>query len=222
MLHTVKDLRGDRIAARDGNIGKLDQLYFDDADWRVRYFVVDAGSWLEGRKVLISPVCIDRNKSSEHAIAVALSRAQVEHSPDIDADKPVDRQYEEAYARYYGIPLYWAAPEAGALPTLEQSEQNARRLKEAERRASQSHLRSSDDVVGYSIRATDGKIGHVEDLRIDDRNWAVADLVVDTRDWLPGKKVLIPPSAVDEIDWSTREVRLRVRRDEVQRASPAT
>jgi len=221
MLHNANDLRGDRIAARDGDIGKVDELYFDDEDWRVRYFVVDTGDWLEARKVLISPASIDRSKSSEDAIAVALTRDQVEHSPGIDADKPVDRQYEEAYARYYGYPFYWAPPEAGVPPPLERSGTRAKELKEAERKAAQSHLRSSDDVVGYSIQAVDGKIGHIEDIRVDDGNWAVSDLVVDTRDWLPGKKVLVPPSAVEAIDWSTREVRLRLTRADVDRACRA-
>jgi sporulation protein YlmC with PRC-barrel domain len=221
MLHNVKDFRGDKIAARDGEIGKIDQVYFDDQDWRVRYFVVDTGGWLSGRKVLISPASVDRSKSGEDAIAVGLSRAQVERSPGVDADKPVDRQYEEAYARYYGYPLYWAPPEMAGMPALERSDEQRQKLKETERKAAQSHLRSSSDLVGYSIRAADGRIGHVDDLRIDDRNWAVSDLVVDTRDWLPGKKVLVPPSAVEGIDWTSKEVRLRMRREEVDRACPA-
>ena len=221
MLHNLKDLRGDRIAATDGEIGSVDQVYFDDQDWRVRYFVVDTGGWLSGRKVLISPVSIDRSKSSEDAIAVGLSRDQVEHSPGIDADKPVDRRYEEAYARYYGQPLYWAPPEAGVMPPPPADGKAARKLKEAEREAAESHLRSSGEVVGYSIHAADGSIGHVADIRVDDRNWAVSDLVVDTRDWLPGRKVLVPPSAVERIDWSTREVRLRLRREDVERSCPA-
>jgi sporulation protein YlmC with PRC-barrel domain len=217
----MKDIRGDKIAARDGEIGRVDQVYFDDDSWRVRYFVVDTGGWLSGRKVLISPVSVGRSKSSDDALAVALSREQVERSPDIDADKPVDRRYEEAYARYYGIPLYWAAPEAAAVTSLERSAERARKLEEAEHKASESHLRSSDEVIGYSIEAVDGKIGHVEDLRIDDRNWAIADLVVDTGDWLPGKKVLVPPTAVKDIDWSARAVRLRMSRQDVDRACPA-
>ena len=221
MLHNVSDLRGDKIAARDGEIGKLDQVYFDDEAWRVRYFVVDTGGWLSGRKVLVSPVSIDRSKSNEHAIAVGLSRDQVEHSPGIEADKPVDRQLEEAHARHYGYSLYWASPELAGTTALERSGDSARELKKAERKAERSHLRSSDEVIGYSIQALDGKVGHVEDLRLDDRNWAVSDLVVDTRDWLPGRKVLVPPSAVENIDWSTREVRLRMSRADVERSSPA-
>jgi uncharacterized protein YrrD len=221
MLHKVKDLRGDKIAARDGEIGQVDQVYFDDQDWRVRYIVVDTGGWLSGRKVLISPVSIDRAKSSENAIAVGLSREQVKHSPSIDADKPVDRQYEEAYARHYGISLYWAPPEEAAMPAVERSGERARQLRQAERKAGESHLRSSGEVIGYSIHAADGAIGHVDDILVDDRNWAIADLVVDTRDWLPGRKVRVPPSAIDDIDWESKEVRIRMRRAEVERAPAA-
>lgn len=82
-------------------------------------------------------------------------------------------------------------------------------------------LHNVKDLRGDKIAAADGKIGHVADIRVDDRDWAVADLVVDTRDWLPGKKVLVPPSAVEEIDWSAREVRLRLRREDVARSCPA-
>jgi sporulation protein YlmC with PRC-barrel domain len=221
-LHNVKDLRGNKIAARDGDIGRVDQVYFDDEDWRVRYLAVDTGrGWLSGRKVLISPLSIDRSKSSEHAIAVGLSRDQVEHSPGVDADKPVGRQYEEAYASYHGVSLYWAPPEEAGMPTIERSHKRARQLREAERKASGSHLRSSDELIGYSIHAADGPIGHVDDIRIDDRNWAVSGLVVDTRDWLPGKKVLVPPSAVEDIDWSTRQVRVGMRREDVEHSCPA-
>ena len=41
-----------------GLIGEVDDLYFDDEDWAIRYLVVDTGGWLSGRKVLISPVAI--------------------------------------------------------------------------------------------------------------------------------------------------------------------
>jgi sporulation protein YlmC with PRC-barrel domain len=221
MLHRVKELTGDTIAARDGEIGRVDGVYFDDEGWRVRYLVVDTGGWLAGRKVLISPIAIDRSRSSESAIAVGLTREQVEHSPGIDADKPVSRQYEEAYARYYGYPQYWAPPEAFAVAGLAPDAKAVRELKEAERKAGESHLRASGEVIGYSIQAADGAVGHLEDLVVDDRNWAIADLVVDTRNWLPGKKVRIPPSAVEDIDWRSREVKLRMDRREIEQRAPA-
>lgn len=219
MLHRTKELVGDRIVATDGEIGQVDQLYFDDETWGMRYLVVNTGGWLRGRKVLISPAAIDRSRSSEAAISVTLSREQVEKSPEVDTEKPVSRRYEEVHARYYGYPYYWTAAPVPIAPPGPADARETEELNEAERKAGESHLRSSDEVIGYSIEASDGAIGHVEDLLVDDETWSVADLVVDTRTWLPGKEVLVPPSAVKGIDWKTRQVRLGVRRKEIERQS---
>jgi hypothetical protein len=221
MLQKLKDLRGDRIAASDGDIGTLEALYFDDREWRVRYLVVDTGGWLSGRKVLIPPLAIHREKSTKRALAVALSRAEVERSPGIDADKPVSRKYEEAYARLYGVPLYWTASDEGSLRTDERSFERGRRLEDAKQEAASSHLRSSSQVTGYAVRASDGRIGHVDDMRVNDGDWVIVDLVIDTGDWLPGRRVPVPTSAVQAIDWHAKEVRLSITRAEVERAGLA-
>jgi sporulation protein YlmC with PRC-barrel domain len=228
MLHkAIDDLRGDFIIAKDGRIGSLADVYFDDESWRVRYLVVDTGDWLPGRKVLISPAAVAREGRSEDVIPVQLTRKQVEHSPGIDADKPVSRQFEEAHARYYGYPYYWegagmwgAMPTGMAAPPPAQhagAGEAAAKLKQAERAASESHLRSAREVAGYAIEAADGAIGHVEDLALDEADWSVADLVVDTRDWLPGDKVFVPSSSVSGIDWEKRAVRVTLTRDEIKR-----
>lgn len=216
VLHRTKELVGDRIVATDGEVGQVDDVYFDDQRWGMRYLVVNTGDWLQGRKVLISPASIDRSRSAEAAISVNLSRKQVAQSPDVDTEKPVSRQYEEAYASYYGYPYYWAAAPVPIPPVLP-SDEERRERSEAERKASESHLRSSEEVIGYAIEASDGTVGHVEDLLVDDGSWSVAELVVDTRNWLPGRNVLVSPSAVEGIDWKARQVRLRMRREEIER-----
>jgi sporulation protein YlmC with PRC-barrel domain len=208
MLHKATQLTGDAIVATDGPIGRVDDIYFDDEDWRVRYLVVNTGGWLGGRKVLISPDAIDRQHSSETEISVTLSRKQVEGSPGIEAHKPVSRQYEEIYARYYGYPFYWAdmapiTPMPGAL-----DRESERAVEDAERRAQQSHLRSGSEVIGNNIEAVDGPLGHV-------------DLVVDTRNWVPGKKVLVAPKLVDDIEWSSARIRVHAPRDAIK-AMPAS
>jgi sporulation protein YlmC with PRC-barrel domain len=216
MLHRSRELIGDRIMATDGEIGQVDNLFFDDERWGLRYFVVNTGSWLRGRRVLISPESVDASRSTEKSLRVNLSRKQVEGSPDVDTQKPVSRQYEEIFAKYYGFPLYWAPPEAAAMPLPGRTAEAERELKRAERKVGESHLRSSDEVRGYAIEARDGTVGHVEDILVDDEGWSVADLVVDTKNWLPGKEVLIPPSAVKDIDWMGRQVRLRMRRKDIE------
>jgi sporulation protein YlmC with PRC-barrel domain len=205
----VSKLQGDPIVANDGPIGEIKDLYFDDVRWGVRYLVVDTGRWLPGREVLLSPASIDTKASSEEQIKVALTREQVEHAPGVEADKPVSRQYEEAHARYYGFPQYWAA--AGMAAAAAPGD-----LQAAERKAAQSHLRSSAEIMGYEIEAADGSAGRIDDFMIDDRNWQVDALVVDTTPWLPGGKVLVSPRTIEEIDWHSKKIRVRTTRAAIE------
>lgn len=229
----IKDLRGDAIVARDGAIGSVDDVYFDDERWTVRYLVVDTGMWLSGRKVLISPACVMPIQESKAALRVALTREQIEQSPGVDWDPPISRSLEAAHARYFGYPYYWSGPylwgTAGMPLATEWTEPAAVRAArahefehtkgttDADRLAAESHVRSVREVVGYNLHATDGDVGRVEDFVVDDETWAIADLLVDTCSWLPGKKVLVAPGAVDDVDWANREVRIRLIRDEVER-----
>jgi sporulation protein YlmC with PRC-barrel domain len=228
MLQKVmQDLHGDQLMARDGEIGSVQDVYFDDEQWAVRYLVVDTGGWLPGRRVLISPASVAPRQSGGDAIRVELTKEQVERAPDLGQDPPISRMLEEAHARHYGYPFYWTGPYLwgpqaipAATPPAETRE--GRALREmAEQRARESHLRSSAEVIGYRIRAADGEIGHVEDFVVDNENWAIADMVVDTRNWLPGKKVLVPPSAISDIDWHAGEVSVRLTREELKQAPEA-
>jgi PRC-barrel domain len=227
VLYRAKDLRGDPIIAKDGQIGSVDDLYFDDERWGLRYFVVDTGGWLPGRKVLISPASVDPEGSSDQAIRVRLTREQVERAPGADQDMPVSRQYEEAHARYYGYSYYWAGAGmwgAAAFPAPSAESDRIDRevvgeLKAAEKHAAQSHLRSSAEVIGYRVEASDGKVGHLEDFMVDDCNWGVDAMIVDTTDWLPGGQVLVAPQAVERIDWQTRTVRLNMTREQVKQGA---
>lgn len=225
MERALKDLRGDAIVARDGRIGSLDDVFFDDREWSVRYLVVDTGNWLPGRQVLISPHSVQRDAQSKDAIALDLTREQVEGSPGLETDQPVSRQFEEAHARYYGYMQYLAATGAtGAVmppPPSAARDVDRGELERAKEAARQSHLRSSRAIAGYRIEAADGELGHVEDFVVDEDRWAISDLVVDTRNWLPGKKVLVPPSAVEDIDWESRKVRVRLARRELKEAPAA-
>jgi hypothetical protein len=82
------------------------------------------------------------------------------------------------------------------------------------------HLRSVEAVTGYHIHASDGEIGHIEDFLVEDTDWSIHDLIVDTKNWWPGKKVLISPRWIREIDWMDNMVKLNVDRERVQ-DSPA-
>ena len=110
MLRNANDLKGFTIRATDGELGNVDQLYFDDKTWAIRYFVVETGGWLGGRRVLISPIAVVQADWQAKRVDVALTKKQVEHSPNVDTHQPVSRQNEAEYYGYYGYPCYWDGP----------------------------------------------------------------------------------------------------------------
>jgi hypothetical protein len=223
-----KDLRGFTIGATDGDIGKVDEFYFDDASFTVRHLVVDTGGWLTGRKVLISPMALRDVDWDAKRITAALTKAQVEKSPEVDTDRPVSRQHEIAYYSYYGYPYYWAGPYLwGAYPYpypvppsgRETSLEKEQRWDWAEE-SGDPHLRSSAAVIGYHIAATDGDIGHVEDFLVDDATWAIRYMVVDTRNWWAGKTALVSPEWIARVDWNESKVHVALTREQIKN-SPA-
>lgn len=108
MLHEVKALKDYKLNALDGDIGKAKEFYFDDHHWTIRYLVADTGNWLISRQVLISPHVLAAIHRDKRSISIRLTKKQIEASPPLDSDKPVSRQFEDAYHRYFGLPAYWS------------------------------------------------------------------------------------------------------------------
>lgn len=227
MPRSVKDLRGYEIRARDGEVGKVDDVLFDDEEWVTRYFVVNTGAWLIGRKVLLSPISVERVVWPACSIEVNLRRAEVEGSPDISTDAPVSRQYERDLFQHYGYFPYWgggglwglgAYPASAVLPSGRLAERDAALAEAREQRLEDRdpHLRSAREVTGYSVRALDGKFGEVDDFLIDDESWAIEQIVLDTRKWLPGKQVSITPRSVTGITLSERTIEVAVREEAIR------
>lgn len=227
MKQTVKELQGDGIVAKDGTLGSVQDVYFDDERWAVRYLVVDTGTWLPGRRVLISPAAIDG--ADADAVRVGLTREQVKSAPDIATELPVSRQNEMAHAAHFGYPYYWSGPllwgaaaypagplAAGTAGGLSPALDTAKRAAEEQLAQDDSHLRSGAEVIGYSVQARDGAIGAVDDFVVDERSWAISGVVVDTRTWWPGGQVRLAPAAVERIDWDDRKVHLRLTREQVR------
>jgi hypothetical protein len=230
MPQVISALLDLNIAAMDGDIGTVDDVLFEDATWTIRYLVVDTGKWLTGRKVLISPVAVRDAAWGQRQLNVHLTREQVKDSPDIDTDKPVSRQHERAYFDYYGYPYYWAGPlRWGALPLppmhdaenpdLRAAEPNVPNA-EGERLPANPHLRSARAVMGHGIEALDGPLGHVEDFVYDERDWSIAALAIDTRNWLPGRHVVVPIDRVEAVRWDDRTVKVGLTQDAVRQSSP--
>ena len=225
MLQKVSQIKGFAIAATDGEMGKVANAYFDDEKWTVRFLVVDTGNWLPGRKVLLSPSDFSRIDWQGENVETELTREQVEKSPDIDTEKPVSRQEEMAYYDYYQRPYYWAGPYIWgpvALPRerADWSPSQADEIRAAAERQQEenTHLRSANEVTGYHVEATDGNIGHIEDLVVDDDSWTIRYVIVDTRNWLPGKSVLVSPELVTSIGSTQRKVHVHLSQDQIKKS----
>jgi hypothetical protein len=223
MLRSIKQLYGDKLGASDGEIGQVKDFYFDDQNWAVRYMVADTGSWLSGRKVLISPHAFGSLDRTGKLLLVNLTRKQIENGPSIESHKPVSRQYEEEYYRYYGWPYYW---EGGGLwgmsgvPLLElppitlPGKPAIASVRSPE--SADAHLRSTQAVNGYHIQASDGTAGHICDFMMDDRSWAIHRLVIKTGHRFSGKEVQIPTSQVGRISYDESTVFVNLTRDAVE------
>lgn len=237
MLRSIKDLEDCAIHATDGDIGHVKDFYFDDTGWVIRYLVVDTGTWLSSRKVLISPISIGHPDWMEKVLPVSITKAQVKNSPDIDTRKPVSRQHEIAYLGYYGYPFYWGGDGlwggemyptimlpgyAGFIPTppVDPSEaQKAYAQAEAARlQDDDPHLQSGNAVLHYHLHASDGDIGHVQGLLVDDETWAIRYLVVNTSNWWVGHRVLIAPQWIENVSWLNATVSVNLTRQAVKDA----
>lgn len=234
MLKNLKDLQGYALRATDGDIGKVVDFYFDDEQWTVRYLVVETGGWLASRKVLVAPASLGTPDHADRVVPVSITREQVRDSPDIDTDKPVSRQHELDYLDYYGYPAYWdssglwgagglpgmALPDAAVGAPLPEEAERIARANAQVHRDDDPHLRSVKAVTGYHLKASDGEIGHVQGFLVDEQDWTIRYLSVETSHWWSGHKVLLAPSWIKDVSWIDRQVAVSLTRQEI-RAAPA-
>jgi hypothetical protein len=217
LLHSVKELSGYTIEARDGHIGSPYEFCFDDQTWYLRYAVVDTGDWLLGHKIMISLDQFDPPEPAERTLAVKHTLQEVQDSPSIETNKPVYLQRKSGVYDYLGWSsgmhmsgTWLISPIAGQL--LDEAEQGRAR----ERGEYDPHLRSTREVFGYHIDATDGELGHIEDFIVDDQTWRIGYIVIDTHNWLPGKKVIVAPMWIVKVRWIEKKVYVALQRQTIE------
>lgn len=223
MLQNIKELYGHKLAASDGDIGHVKDFYFDDQTWVIRYLVADTGSWMSGRLVLISPHAFGKSDREGKSLNVRLTRQQIESSPSIESDKPVSRQYEVDYYRYYGWPAYWEGSAMwglGGYPMLTTSAPDPLAVQlEAQQphhHRDDRHLQSARAVAGYQIHARDGVIGSVSGFIVDDQSWAIREVAVEAGHWYAGKEILITPGKIDRISYEDSQVFVNLTKADIQ------
>jgi hypothetical protein len=207
MLHDLKTLTGSSVIATDGEIGTVRNFLFDGLSWTIRYLVVDVGTWFKRRDVVLAISAVEQPDREKRTINVRLTREQVRDSPDVDTEKPVSRQQEIALEEYWGKMTYWVSThfEGGALiPTGRKYPVHT---------IEDPHLRSAWDLLDYDVCATDGEIGRLEGLIMDEASWHLGYLDVKAGDWLQGRSLLIPTRWVKSVSWADCRINLHHSRD---------
>ena len=222
MQRSVNSLIGYTISAKDGKIGKVSEFYFDDHTWTVRYLVVETGSWLNERKVLIPHSALGLTDWMSETFQVNLNMEQIRNSPDTETKKTVSRQHEIDLYNYYGLPVYWGDVyndgNVGIMPfpPMIDSISTTKENNSAKRTKEDPYLRSTHNVEGYNIQSNDGEIGYVEDFIVDDKKWNLVFLTIDTHNWLPGRKVLVSPHWIKKIDWNEEKVYVNLSQESIK------
>jgi sporulation protein YlmC with PRC-barrel domain len=220
MNRSVKHLHSYTVVARDGELGSVEEMYFDDEKWTIRYIVADLEEVPQKERAAVSPVSVEDVDWKNRMILVDLSRDEVAESPEVDEGGSFSRQKERQLNGYYRIPVYWSGVGLwgnhvypGLLAEEAQPEDD-----EGQDDA-ETHVHGTEEAFGYKIEATDGEIGRVDDLVVEERTWEIQFLVIDTGNWLPGKKVIVDTHWIDQVNWKDGTVSVSLPRNAIRSAT---
>jgi sporulation protein YlmC with PRC-barrel domain len=226
-LRAARDLCGLSVHGNDGRVGRIDDLYFDDEKCGIRYVVVNTGTWIFGRRKLISPTELREPPGEPGPVSVALTRDEIGRCPDAVDRRPVSRQLRGDQDEGQEWFFFWSPRSSvgsGPVPLSPLvlpgwwGQQGARREGSSSGGGAQvdEHLRSTREVVGYHVQATDGEVGHVEDILLSGASWLVRYVLVDTGNWWGGKKVVVEPEWVENVDCGESRLYVELNREGVE------
>jgi hypothetical protein len=221
MLRSARGLLEYKVTATDGDAGKATDMLFEDRDWYVVYLVVTGESWLSNRRALVPRRVAGEPDWQARRFPVRLTRRQIDDCPPVDADPPVSIQQEQDVLAYYNLQPGWIrGPVSGfGLPEMVVPSDIAdQEAIEEQRQERDSHLRSMQEIIGYQVEASDGDMGHVKDVLIDEGQFVVRYLVVDTEDYLDGRLFLLAVPWVKELSWENEAVRTEFSAEQIRRS----
>lgn len=203
MIRRVRDLEGLTLTAIDGHAGRIKDVYFDDQTWQVRYLVADTSPWPTGIHVAIPPDHVEEIDVNLNRVALDLTRLEIERNPVLESEMPVAAQLRAAGPASLMQPMYWGFAPGGTRTREELHD---------------SHLRSARHVTGFRVQATDGQLGHVIDLLVNDEDWTIPYLMTDTTHWRVGRPRLVSTGCVERIEVAAPQVLTRLSREEIESA----
>ena len=214
MLREAQQVIGCAIGATNGEVGKVEDFYFDDQAWTMRYLVVETGAWLNRRKVLISRRDLGDPQWDRKLLTASITIEEVKSSPPINTTKPVSRQHELLFLSHYQNPRYWECagpPTVAPTPTGQLLDakfgwsdaqfSNAVAVLNHRGANTNEHLRSCNAVLQYSIRSQNGDLGTVHGLLLEEEDWTIRYLIVRTGHWWRYHPILVGVESITSVNW---------------------
>lgn len=208
MLRPLHPVKGFKLAAEDCTFGRVKDFLFDEEHWTVRYMAADTGRWIPHRKVLVSPVSLGKPDWESQEFSVHLTKEQIKEQPELPADAPVTRVYEDQRHKTYDYPLYYKVGShyAWGYGTIPASLLDAPSAPAGEPHRSEPPqsrmLHSLEEVRGFSIVNTEKeKLGSLDDLVMDDETWTIRYLSVHLKQSGIDQTVFFAPNWFDLFDW---------------------
>jgi len=211
MFHDLASLIGIPVLTSDGEKRPVRNFLFDDRTWFIRYLLVDAGTWLAPRQVLIPVAAVEAPDWGRQVIAAHMTLAELANSPDPETMRPVSRQQQLAWNSHFGWPEgepYWGGPPSA--PGKEFALQGQ----------DDPHLRRALDLVSYQIWEEDRSLGWLEGYFVEEGSWHVGYLLVRSGEWVYRDR-MISTDAVASISWGQHRILLDSTRSEAARSSQA-
>lgn len=222
MKRSLKEIIGYTIQASDGEKGKVHDILFDDETWITRYVEADLGTLFSQKRVLIPRFYLREPVWEEKHFPIELTVEKIENSPDMETDLPFSRQYEKELMEHYDVKPYWpidVAAYAARESMLNPDSTLKTPVNSINEDKIETHLRSFNEIQGYTVNAVDDRFGHIEDLIIDDVDWQILYVIVDTKNLVPwSKKVMLPIEIMHKISFVNREAAISVSKKTIENA----
>ncbi|MFG6120272.1 PRC-barrel domain-containing protein [Thalassobacillus sp. B23F22_16] len=216
MLYFASTLKNYNIQAKDGELGKVKDLYFDDRKWTVRYLVADTRKWLPGKKVVVSPSGVKAVDTEEQVIHVENNKEDIRNNAALEEKQDFSYEKEMELSDTFGWKQYWTGEFlwGGYLTPMDPMEEPARAAEPQTTKeppindnvhGRNDKLRSTENIKGEFkhgvVHGENGKIGYIKDITIDEDTWRIRYLLVDTSEWSTKERVLLSPDWLQSVDW---------------------
>ncbi|EPX77919.1 hypothetical protein [Salipiger mucosus] len=223
MLMSFHDLRSYGIHATDKQTGSINDFYFDDHEWRLRYLVAHTGFFLTGRETLVGAARLGTPDTERMELPINLSAQELRTAEPGEAHQPANAQRHATHmlpdtgfwAPYLvATELFYTPSRAQELMAETRDENDTTEAEDYQ----DMKLRSMVEVIGYKIAEKDGDVGSVCGFLIDPEDWTLQHVVVETGHWLPGRRVAITTRWIEAADWHEQRIHVEVSRQEIEEA----